>query len=734
MRSLAGALSIDTTAGGSPSALARRAGWIISLLVLYGCGGGGGSDSPGKDEVDAGGRVLLERPPNSSCLAPERPAVGSIGLTLEPAFTELTVERPLYLLQAPSDAEHWYIIEQPGRVLRFSGNGADAAVVLDIRDRVDDGPNEAGLLGLAFHPDFAANGQVFISYTGNDGGLESRISRFQAADGGASIDAGSETVLLRQPQFAGNHNGGWIGFGPDDFLYIAFGDGGGGGDPQRTGQDTNTWLGKLLRIDVDGQAPFGIPADNPFVNGGGRPEIYAYGFRNPWRMSFDSATGRLWAGDVGQGEVEEVDIVERGGNYGWSIKEGTRCFRDADCDEAGLIDPVAEYSRDEGRSITGGFVYRGSEIPELVGAYLYGDFVSGRLWGLFPDGDRELRVEQLLETGKSIASFAQGPTGELYILDLGGEIFRIAGGELPDESDFPKRLSETGCVNPNDPTQVIEAMIPYEVNAPLWSDGAEKDRYFAIPDGTRIAIGENGDFELPIGSVLLKTFSLQGIRIETRLFVHHPDDTWAGYTYRWNDEQTDAELLSADLRVNVAGQSWLIPSRAQCMQCHTAAAGRSLGLELGQLEREVSDGAGGRVNQLERLSKLEFFSGSLPAERSAYPAYDSDAPLAERTRSYLHSNCSNCHRPEGPGRGDLDLRFSTPLAAMNVCDQVPSNGELGIEDARIVAPGAPERSVMLARMLSLAAPRMPPLATDEVDPTGTALVEGWIQAISECPQ
>lgn len=370
----------------------------------------------------------------SLCLGAERSSPAqkpSVALTR--AFPALTFRQPVDLVQRRGDDARWYLVEKEGRVLTFTAGDKSAAVALDIRDRVESSPSEAGLLGIAFHPDFAKNRQLFLHYTaGKRGALVSRISRFTARDD-RTIDPSSEEILLTQKQPWDNHNGGQIAFGPDGFLYIAFGDGGAGGDPQGNGQKVNTFLGKILRVDVNGRSegrPYGIPADNPFARGKGSPEIFAWGLRNPWRFSFDRKGGKLWAADVGQDAWEEVDIVERGKNYGWNVREGGHCFKPRKgCGSKGLVDPVAEYpNRGEECSITGGYVYRGTAVPHLAGTYLYGDFCSGRIWGLPVGGDGRPsgKPALLLDSEAQISSFGEGNDGEVYVLDFGeGTVHRV---------------------------------------------------------------------------------------------------------------------------------------------------------------------------------------------------------------------------------------------------------------------------------------------------------------------
>ncbi len=296
-----------------------------------------------------------------------------------------------------------------------------AGVFLDIRDIVNEGSNEEGLLGLAFPPDFSETGRFFVHYTASSP-RRSVVSRFSVSEGNPDLaDPSSEVVILEVEQPFQNHNGGQIEFGPDGYLYVALGDGGAAGDPYGNGQDTGTLLGAILRLDVSGASPdagYAIPPDNPLVGvTGARGEIWAYGLRNPWRFSFDPVTGLLWTADVGQDKYEEIDVVKRGGNYGWNVMEASNCYRPRrDCDTTGLELPVAEYGRGDGCSVTGGHVYRGDGIPGLAGAYVYGDYCTGRIWGITFDGETAAEPQLLLDSELLITSFGSGVDGSLYVL------------------------------------------------------------------------------------------------------------------------------------------------------------------------------------------------------------------------------------------------------------------------------------------------------------------------------
>lgn len=393
------------------SVFVRFAPAVIVLLAACGGGNGGG----GLDPPDPPG------PPAT--------------VQTQRVFANVVLNSPTTLTQAPGDASRWFALNKAGVITVFNNDPVNAtgSTFLNISGRVLNS-GEAGLLGVAFHPDFAMNGEVFVSYVAP--GLISVISRFRSNDGNQTLDPTSEEILLTVIQPQNNHNGGDIHFGPDGFLYIGFGDGGGANDPNGHGQNTTNLLGTMVRIDVDIAMGYDIPPGNPFaVNppsvqgscGSNCPEIYAWGFRNPWRFSFDSLSGALWVGDVGQGAWEEVNRVELGQNYGWNTREGAHCFNPPNgCSAAGLTDPITEYSHSLGNSITGGYVYRGTAIPTLQGQYIFGDFGSGRLWAVPANSPIGTAPTEIADTTHAISAFGQGVNGELYVVDyFGGSIHQI---------------------------------------------------------------------------------------------------------------------------------------------------------------------------------------------------------------------------------------------------------------------------------------------------------------------
>ncbi len=347
--------------------------------------------------------------------------------SVENGFPQLTFNQPIGIYNAHDGSNRLFIIEQPGIIYAFnnSPDSTKKSIFLDIQTKVIAG-GELGLLGMAFHPLFSTNGYVYLDYTA-DSPLRTVISRWKINDSDPNeLNSSSEHVLLTINQPFENHNGGQLAFGPDGYLYIGMGDGGSGGDPLGNAQNKSSLLGKILRIDVDSGSPYAIPADNPYKGNsqGYREEIYAYGLRNPWRFSFDTITGRLWAGDVGQDAWEEIDLIENGKNYGWNIMEGNHCYQPVTCDATGLTPPIYEYGHNVGETIIGGFVYRGSNHSDLVGKYIYGDYINGQIWALNYSSSH---VDNLLldDTHLAITAFGLDENNELFIADYGGGIYRL---------------------------------------------------------------------------------------------------------------------------------------------------------------------------------------------------------------------------------------------------------------------------------------------------------------------
>ena len=701
----------------------------------------------------AGDMALPPLPPGAQqnaigvCHAWPRPSE-STSIMLKPMFAGYTA--PVGINQAPGDPNHFYVWEQVGLIFRVDATlPQKQTTALDlsaIPNKLVSG-GEHGLLGFAFSPNWQTNHTAYIFYSTPSAaaaGFSNILARVTSSDGGATFTIATDNLLKIDKPFE-NHNGGNLLFGPDGYLYLGIGDGGSGYDPQGNGQNTTVLLAKMLRIDVENQATYAIPPSNPFANDTGmnRKEIFAWGMRNPWRWSFDRGTGDLWVGDVGQDRWEEIDKIKLGGNYGWSRYEGTHCTDGTTtcAPLPGALPPIIDYGHastgdpDPGNCVIGGYFYRGSAIPSLVGNYVFADYGVGEVWRLVYDMTGKPLREILAATGKAISSFGEGLDGELYVVGVSdGTISKIVPAAAQPPSVFPDRLSATGCVDVINPTQVTSTAMYYDVNVPLWSDGADKRRWLSLPLGGQIHIESDGHWTLPIGTVLVKEFSVGGKRIETRLLMRHDDGDWAGYSYQWLDDQSDAVLLPSSATKDLGnGMTWYFPSRTDCLQCHTVAAGRTLGMWTAQMNRDAPDGSGNQMAMLDAAGLFDVPLPPPPATLAQFPQPgDSTAPVGDRARAYLHANCSFCHRMGGPGRVPPDWRDSLTLAQTGACNAAPQDGDLGVTGALVVAPGMPGKSVTSLRMRALDATRMPPLASHVVDPTGTSLIDAWITSLTSC--
>jgi len=675
-------------------------------------------------------------------------------LGVESAFPHLRFTRPIDLTHAADGTDRVFVVEQDGRIQVFPNDEQvkESKVFLDLQQSVLRENNEEGMLGLAFHPKYHQNGELFVFYSVTPRG--SVLSRFRVSkDDPNQADPASEEKLLEFPKPYGNHNGGSIKFGPDGFLYVSIGDGGLGNDPHENGQNLETLFGSILRIDVDHKDPgtqYAIPGDNPFVPRGGkvRGEIWAYGLRNPWRIGFDRLSGTLWAGDVGQDYIEEVNVIVRGGNYGWNLREGRHPRDPKSPRDSGeeFVDPVFGYPRSEGKSITGGLVYRGKRLPNLSGAYVYADFMSGNIWALQWDGKKATANHKIAHTSLLISSFGEDEAGELYFTAFDGKVHRFRTPEERDRNrDFPRTLTETGLFSSVKDHSPVPGLIPYDVNVKLWSDGADKERFLALPRNGSVVFQEKDKWEFPVGTVVVKTFFLhtdsddpeKKRRLETRLWLQSSRG-WEGYTYLWNDEQTEANLLadwpfSKEYEIKTpqgpVKQEWYFPSRSDCQACHTHNAGFVLGLNTRQLNREESFGDT-KENQLERFHRLKLFTQRLArpvAELEAFPDWDDkQASLEKRARAYLDVNCALCHSPGGFGTAggsiaNLDFHQSFEHAFAAPPKSAP-------DAKRWIMPGHPEDSQLIQRMKSRhPKDQMPPLATNRPDVEALEVLGRWIQ-------
>jgi glucose/arabinose dehydrogenase/mono/diheme cytochrome c family protein len=732
--------------------------------------------------VLAGGLAAqLVRQANSTLTLPANAPTSAF--VLQDAFA-LTFSGPIALATPPGETNRLFVVERPGRIQIVSNLTATPAKSLffDISGRVTQS-GECGLLGLAFHPQFATNGFFYVTYSTFVGStLFERLSRFTAA--GNTVDVTTEVILINQVDEADNHNGGDIHFGPDGYLYYSIGDEGGGNDQFNNSQriDKDFFSG-ILRIDVDRKpgslepnihpsvvingvthtANYAIPPDNPFVgatsfNGFAvtpsavRTEWWAVGLRNPFRFSFDSVTGVLYLGDVGQGAREEIDIIVKGGNYGWNYREGD--IAGPGTPPANIVwnpvSPIWTYDRSQGFVTTGGVVSRGSRLSQLYGTYIYCDEGSGRIWSLKKNDVTGVysNTQIVATTESNLAAFGIDPSnGDVLACNIGnGHIRRLVASTVT--GSFPATLSATGAFSNVAALTPNPGIVAYEPNVPFWSDYALKTRWFSIPSLTpKFTFAATGNWTLPTGTVWIKNFDIEGTRgnpatarhLETRFIVKTTDSVY-GISYKWRADQTDADLVAENgdtstFPVTVGGstvsQTWTFPSRASCLNCHTYVGGYALSFNTPQLNHTNTYG-GVPQNQIAALSSAGYFSAPVSGINTfaRYAAgTDTSQSLEWRARSYLSVNCAQCHQPGGPALGNWDARYTTKTANAGIVNG-PLNDNLGDANNRVVVPNDLSHSVLYQRINAVPGPgtiHMPPIASNERDLTSIQLIADWIQ-------
>ncbi|HZH03042.1 MAG TPA: PQQ-dependent sugar dehydrogenase [Myxococcaceae bacterium] len=710
------------------------------------------------------------------------------------AFPGLLFREPVYLAEQALPERAFYLLERHGRLLRFQGDAPAASLTtfLDLRDRVLVVGQDDGMLGLVFHPEFGRSGAagsrtLFLFYTARSpavpSGRTNRLSRFQVSQSTGLVDPATETVLIEQEDEHEWHNGGSMHFGADGFLYLSVGDEGLSRDVFKNSQriDKDLFSG-VLRIDVDcrpgvsrpiGRQPltgvtagYCVPNDNPFVGTpGALEEFWAVGLRSPHRMSFDRVTGKLWLGEVGQNAREEVEVIERGTNHQWVFREGTLDIGQRPATVPGREKgPVFEYPHSDGNGcIIGGHVYRGARYPELTGNYIYADTLSGRIWALEtegPDTGRNLQLGKVPDARlgyAGVTSFGEDLDGELYLLQLGappenGRVMALRRRTPSPVAEPPALLSQTGVFADLATLTPSTGFVPYDVASPLWSDGAAKRRWIHVPRAASIGFRTQGPWRFPPGTTLVKHFDLpldasqpsRVRRLETRLIVFGADDSFYGITYRWDESGTDARLLTSgqDASYEVVAadgttrtQVWHFPSRSECLSCHRSVTGGALGVKTAQLNRTYRYPKKDLVDdQLRAWSHAGLLAPPLDEAELAgmprlAPLEDAGAPLEARARSYLDANCSHCHQPNSGVRAAFDARYETPLTAQGLVNALPEDN-LGIENARIIWGGDPERSTLYQRMVSTdPAVRMPALGRAEPDRAALEVLRAWIAGL-----
>ncbi|MES2477281.1 MAG: PQQ-dependent sugar dehydrogenase [Verrucomicrobiota bacterium] len=726
-----------------------------------------------------------------------------LNLTVSNAFPGVSFINPATMESPAGDPKRLFVGERGGKIYLIPDVTASVPtkiLYLDLSAITLDDGNEQGLKGFAIHPNFATNGYIYVAYNHLAAGFEYvRVSRFQATSPMTNTPASiaTEQILINQlfqPE-TGNqpriHNLAECNFGPDGYLYIGFGDADGHPDPSENSQriDKNFWS-CLLRIDVDlepedhtaadgtggddanltpnnhpavvlhgGFPLYEIPADNPFIGATSfngfpvvptdvRTEFYAVGLRNPWQFTWDSLNQNLWLADVGFNTREEVNLVTKGGNYGWVFMEGSLPRKGVPPPGATLLGPVWEYDHGsgpyQGNAVIGGLVYRGNRYASLVGKYIFADHLSGNIWSMNTDGGPPLVQRIAGESG--ITCFAMDPSdGSLLMLDLGdGMVRRLVA--TASNSGFPPTLSATGVFADLTDLSPNPGVVPYEPNLSFWSDHAIKSRWFVIKNTVdQFGYSTDDPWQSPAGSVFIKHFDLElergnpatKKRIETRLLVRTDSGNY-GVSYRWNEQGTDAELVpdegvNFDLNITDQGnpvqQTWQIPSRSQCSTCHTSQGGHFLSLNTRQLNRPGTL-AGTNGNFL-TLLELSGYLDSLPQSPNLLPRHvkpdETDFTLETRARSYLAVNCSYCHQSGGIGGGDFDLSAHLSLTDTGIVDGESSSAGAPY---KLVVPGNHDLSVIWNRAAAANGfTRMPPLATTQLDAAGIALLQNWIN----CP-
>ena len=699
--------------------------------------------------------------PNASRLTTSR-LVGSpeppLPYRVRRAYPGLTLKQPIYIEREPG-TDNLLLIHYTG------GTGGTGRIV-----RMVDDPDvsETELLlecprfvyGLTFHPEYEQNGFLYLHTNSPDENNErlNQVLRY-TVDREPPYECNEDSRRAIIQWHSGGHDGGDLAFGNDGMLYITSGDGSSTSDVLGSGQDISNLLATVLRIDVDntdGDRPYSVPADNPFVEfEDARPEIWAYGLRNPWRMSADPTTGQIWVGNNGQDRWEQAYLLSRGANYGWPIVEGTRPFQpDRPRGPTPFTAPAVDHPHSIARSLTGGVVYHGNKLAELRGGYIYGDYSTGRIWAIRHDGDKVIWHREAADSALQITGFGLDTRGELLIVDHAGGLYRLEPTPSADSHAlFPQRLSDTGLFTSVAQHEMQPGVVPYSINAESWTDGVQKQHHIALPDMSTIDFSATGHWKFPERTVLLQTLSVdepiadgttRRRRLETRVLLRQQGE-WTGYSYRWNDQQTDAELVPAagdqlvvDLSDPFTGQTsshrWQIPSRIECMVCHSRAAEYVLGLSTLQNNRS-HDYQGGERNQLIAWKQMGMFAGNVdisPDELShMVDPYDASADLTDRARSYLHVNCQHCHLNSGGGNADFEIDFGRTLDKTALVDIKPVHSTFGLDDARLVAAGHPERSVLFYRLSKLGVGRMPQLGTSQLDRQGIRLLHDWIVSLGD---
>jgi glucose/arabinose dehydrogenase len=640
-----------------------------------------------------------------------------------------------------------FVLEREGKILRLAATRNE---ILDFSDEVHMA-GEGGAVGMTLHPQFGdgtgAKPYAYLWFNAN--GNKQRLARVTFDAATQKFDRSTETILLEVSENENIHNGGRLQFGPDGFLYFGNGD---DGTPANHQTLTNSLFAGIFRIDVEMQGgavshapprqPTGgysqnyfIPNDNPFVGtANANEEFYALGVRNPFSFSFDKTSGQLWAGDVGDSFREEVNQIVKGGNYGWPYKEGELVEGTTPTTIGTAQDPKFFYSHSSMADLTavfGGFIYRGKELPELAGKYIYSDWPSSRVWALDISKTPATRTTLVDNVDYALQplALAEDDDGEIYMAQIGG-IAKLVRDDT--QALIPKTLTETKIWKDLAQNTLNDEFVPYEINSPLWSDGAKKKRFISVPAGKQVSLGDDGKLVFPTGTRFVKMFDTpDGAKhIETRVIVVGEKATY-GLTYKWNAAQNDGDLVTEPTDEMIGQQNWHYPNFGECWSCHRSD-NRILGFTPMQLNLVRADGK----KQLDELAAIGIFDAT---KISTFPdglpkPSDTTKTLEERALAYLAANCSGCHHEGNSFTGGDQTWHAEPGVPLDQRGLIgaphhnyPMAKALGLEGAPLIDPGNPANSILLGRIKSTdERTRMPPIARQVVDPDGAALIEAWI--------
>ena len=663
-----------------------------------------------------------------------------------PVLPERKFENPKCVVQIPG-TDRLLVAHAGSKLVSFPKRTSDAttSLVADLKDieRVFAGPNT-----VAFHPNFLKNRFVFVAMGHEEGGWHSRVMRYTLTDTlDPRIEPGSGRPIIRWP--AGGHGGGCLDFGPDGYLYISVGDGSGPTPPDKrdTGQDVSDLLGSVLRIDVDTDEPYRIPEDNPFVElENARPEIWSYGLRNPWKFGIDPQSGDIFVADNGWETWEMIHKLHRGSNCGWPIMEGRARLRsDVKLGPTPITPPIKDHPHTEANSVIGGPVYRGKKFADLDGSFVYGDYITGTIWTLIASTEGGYEHRTLCDTDLHIVAFTEGSEGEIYLLDYDttGQLYQLKKSERADTSaTFPKRLSETGIFSDAAMLTPAAGVLPYQIVAEPWSDGAAAKRWVGIPGDGRIDFGDSPSaVGYPEGTVLVKHLSIATADsaetpIETQL-LHFQNGSWNPYSYLWNGAANDAELVDArgvDREIEVLDdgvltkRTWHVGSTNECRLCHNVGSNVVLGFRPRQLRAATAQ-------QWSQLTAGGFVSKSRGAseDQKLVNPYDGQANLDDRARSYLHMNCGVCHNRQGPATISFFAHRDYDFDELRITKR-PGIGDFGIQSPQLISPGSPYQSIILYRLAKLGYGRMPYVGSRLVDSQGVALIADWVRSLKTLEQ